>query len=185
MKSALLLVDFINLLDFDGAQRLAPRAIAAAKRTTGLKAWAKRQRIPCIYVNDNFGDWKRPFDSLVQACEARGGAARTLVRLLAPAQGDVPILKPRHSGFYGTPLEFLLEEIGVRRLIVTGLAADNCVFATAQDGYVRKFAIWVPRDCIAAETPAIERSVLAHMKRTLKADTKSSQEHRTARAGRN
>jgi nicotinamidase-related amidase len=170
MQSALLLVDFINLLDFEGARRLAPRAIAAARRAARLKARAKRRRVPCIYVNDHFGNWTGTLEELADECRARGGASRELAELLAPGEKDIPVLKPRHSGFYGTPLEFLLEELKARRLIIAGLAADNCVFATAQDAYVRKFEVWVPRDCIAAESAAIERSVLAHMKRTLKAD---------------
>lgn len=174
MKSALLLVDFINLLDFDGARRLAPRAIAAAKRTAALKARAQRRRIPCIYVNDLFGHWTWSLGDLVEACRSRGGAAATLAELLAPRKGDIPVLKPRHSGFYGTPLEFLLEELNVRQLIITGIAADNCVFATAQDAYVREFKVRVPSDCIAAESAAIERSVLAHMQRTLKADIRKA-----------
>jgi nicotinamidase-related amidase len=174
MRSALLLVDFINLLDFNGASRLAPRAIAAARRTARLKKRIKRRRFPCIYVNDHFGEWTRPFTGLVQACRARGGAASALAGLLAPGEGDIAVLKPRHSGFYGTPLDFLLDELEVRRLIITGVAADNCVFATAQDAYVREFRIWVPRDCVAAESAAVERSALAHMQRTLKADTRPS-----------
>ena len=36
---------------------------------------------------------------------------------------DLSILKPRHSAFYGTPLEFLLDELHVDSLILTGLQA--------------------------------------------------------------
>jgi nicotinamidase-related amidase len=172
MKSALILVDYINLFDFENAARLAPRAIAAAKRTARLKNLAARKRVPCVYINDHFGDWTRPFADLVAACRKRGGPARAIAEILAPGKDDIPILKPRHSAFYGTPLDFLLEELRAERLIIAGIAADNCVFATAQDAYVRKFRIWVPRDCVAAESAAVERSVLAHMKRTLKADTR-------------
>lgn len=173
-RAALLLVDFINLLDFEGAARLAPRALRAAERTAALKRLAARRRMTCIYVNDNFGDWTRPFDRLVEDCLTRKGPAARLAELLHPAPEDVSILKPRHSAFYGTPLDFLLDELGVKKLAITGLAADNCVFATAQDAHVRKFTLWIPRDCVAAENAANERSVLSHMARTLKADTTSS-----------
>jgi nicotinamidase-related amidase len=84
------------------------------------------------------------------------------------------VLKPRHSAFYGTPLQFLLDELKVSRLILTGLSADICIVATAQDAYVRKFKLWVPADCVAADTEEHEAQALALMKRTMKADIRPS-----------
>jgi nicotinamidase-related amidase len=169
---AILLVDFMNLFDFAGARALAPRAERAARNTARLKARATATGTPCIFINDNFGDWTRSFDRLVLACVDRGGPAARIANLLQPAPGDISILKPRHSAFYGTPLEFLLEELQVASLIITGVAADSCVFATAQDAHVRKFRVRVPGDCVAGESVAIERAALRHMARTLKADVR-------------
>ncbi len=167
---ALLLVDFMNLFGFDGADALAPRAIRAARNTAALRRRAGARGVPCIFANDNFGEWTRSFDQLVQACIGRGGAAESLATLLQPSPSDISILKPRHSAFYGTPLDFLLSELEVTRLIIAGVAADNCVFATAQDAHVRKYRVWVPANCVAAESLANERAALQHMARILKAD---------------
>ena len=171
-RCGLLIVDFINLFDFDGADRLAPRALAAAERTAGLRQRAQRDGIPCIYANDNFGHWRSEFSQLVEQCAAAPGAPGRIAGLLRPGKDDYSILKPRHSAFYGTPLEFLLEELEVGCLVLTGVAADNCIFATAQDAYVRKFRLWVPADCVAAEHPDHERESLGHMRRTMKADVR-------------
>jgi len=171
-KTALLLVDFINLLNFDGAEKLAPRAIRAARATVRLKARAAAARIPCIYANDNFGDWTSEFSTLTARCSRKHGAAGTIARMLAPARGDLAVLKPRHSAFYGTPLDFLLDELGVSSLLIAGLAADICVLATAQDAYVRKYRLWIPSDCVASSTVKYERASLEHMARTLKANTR-------------
>lgn len=176
--SALLLVDFINFFDFDGGPALGRRARRAAAATAKLKEKLHAQGVPCIYINDNYGDWSRPFTQLVDDCLAHGGNASAVTELLKPTGKDVFILKPRHSAFYGTPLEFLLDELKVQQLIVTGTAADNCVFATAQDGYVRKYSVWVPSDCIAAESAAQEKVALEHMRRILKARTTPSGRHR-------
>lgn len=173
-KRALLLVDFINLFDFPDAEKLASRAVGAAKRTAELKAHARKAGIPCIYANDNFGNWHSEFSALVRECEAKGGAAATIARLLQPTPKDLSVLKPRHSAFYGTPLGFLLEELDVSSLIVTGLSTDICVLATAQDAYVRKFKLWVPSNCAAAKTPEHERQALGLMKRTMKADIRAA-----------
>lgn len=177
-SAALLMVDFINLFDFADAHKLAPRAVRAARATAKLKARAKGAGMLCIYANDNFGRWTSEFSALTAECLRRKGAPGAIADVLKPAPDDLSVLKPRHSAFYGTPLDFLLEERQVRRLVITGLTADICVFATAQDAYVRKFSLWVPRDCVAAITPAYERSALAHMARTLKADTRAARASR-------
>jgi nicotinamidase-related amidase len=72
---------------------------------------------------------------------------------------------------YGTPLEFLLEELRVDSLVITGIAADNCVLFTASDAYVRQFKIWVPANCVVAERDAHRRAALSHVNRVLKART--------------
>jgi len=175
-KTALLLVDFINLFDFYGASKLASRAVTAARRTAVLKERARALDIPRIYINDNFGDWARPFDRLVVECLAQKGPSATIAAALQPGAGDVAILKPRHSAFYGTPLDFILDEYGISRLILTGIAADSCVVATALDAHVRQFKLRIPCDCVAADTLAHERAVLTHMQRTLRADIRPSRQ---------
>ena len=173
-RRALLLVDFINLFDFPRSEKLARRALKAARRAAKLKQRMSAARAPVIYANDNFGRWKSEFSSLVEECLACGGESGEIARLLHPHPGDFAVLKPRHSAFYGTPLEFLLEELKVDALVVTGISLDICVFATAQDAYVRQFELWVPSDCVAADTPEHEKHALDHLARTMKADTRPS-----------
>ena len=174
-RAALLMIDFINLFDFDDAATLAPRAVRAARATARLKARARAARIPCIYANDNFGNWTSEFTSLARECLKRPGPAAEIARVLKPAEGDLSVLKPRHSAFFGTPLGFLLDDLQTTHLIITGITVDQCVFASAQDAYVRRYRIWVPADCVAATSSAYEKSTLEHMTRTLKARTRPSQ----------
>jgi nicotinamidase-related amidase len=175
-KRALILVDFINLFDFEHSEKLAARGVEAAKRTAALKERMKAAGMPCIYANDNFGHWRSEFSALVKECLAKGGASAEIAKLLQPDSTDYAVLKPRHSAFYETPLQFLLEELKVDSLIVTGLSTDMCVSATAQDAYVRKYHLWIPSDCVAADTPEHERQALELMQRTLKADIRPSTE---------
>ena len=161
---ALLLVDYMNPLAFDGAEQLAPKAIAAAKATFALKRRCRAARWPAIYANDNFGRWDSQFDEIVRLCIESGGAAASLAALLAPEPGDISILKPRHSAFYGTPLQFLLAERHAETLIVTGLTADSCVLFSALDAFLRNYRVWVPRDCVAAKTTGDRDRALAQMR---------------------
>ena len=168
-RKVLLLVDFINPMQFDGAEELAPAAIEAATATAALKRRYRREGWSTIYVNDNFGQWRSNFHKLLTECRRARGPARTLARLLAPDDDDLMVLKPRHSGFYATPLQLLLEQLGARELAITGLAADFCVKCTAMDAYVRGYRVWVPADCTAAESEERKRDALDWIALTLKA----------------
>ena len=117
VKRALILVDFINLFDFEHSEKLAARAVEAAKRTAALKKRTQAAGMPCIYANDNFGHWTSEFSALVQECLRKGGASGEIAKTLHPGRGDYSVLKPRHSAFYQTPLEFLLQELEVGSLI--------------------------------------------------------------------
>jgi nicotinamidase-related amidase len=171
---ALLLVDFINPLDFPHDCGFVTRAVRAAGRAARLKRTLKRRGVPVIYANDNFGGWNRNFDELVRRCRDRRGPARLLAQHLAPEPDDYHVLKPRHSAFFGTPLEFLLEELGAKRLVIVGIAADNCILFSASDAYVRKYRLWIPRDCVVSLRDEHRLRSLDHMRRVLKAEVHSS-----------
>jgi nicotinamidase-related amidase len=176
-RRVLLVVDFINPLDFDGAQDLAAQAVVAATATAALKQQLSAQGVPVVYVNDNFGRWRSDFRGLVAHCRRMRGPAGALVRRLAPAPGDLTVLKPRHSAFHQTPLDLLLTQMGVRELVITGVATDLCVQFSAMDAFVRGYRLWVPQDCTAAESAARKQAALDWMARALRCRT-------TAAAGR-
>jgi hypothetical protein len=60
-ERALLLVDFINPLDFDGGRELAPGALEAARCTGKLRARLASEGVRVIYANDNYGLWQSNF----------------------------------------------------------------------------------------------------------------------------
>jgi nicotinamidase-related amidase len=179
-RVALLLIDFMNPFDFPNGAALARHALGAARRTAALKARMRARRAPVIYANDNFGRWESDFEAVVAHCANRGGPSAQIARMLAPAPGDRSILKPRHSAFYGTPLEFLLDELQIERLVLTGLAADSCIMFTAHDAYLRKYALRVPGDCVASERESYRRAALNYLARMLKADIAPAMRQRPA-----
>lgn len=168
---ALLVIDMISDFDFPGGDRLLTHALPAARRIAALKACLAARGVPTVYVNDNFGRWRSSFPELLAHCldDARPGAE--VVRLLAPAPDDYFVLKPKHSGFFGTTLEIVLDALGARRLVLTGMAGDACVQFTAADAYLREYELWVPADCVASQDAACNDQALAWMGRVLKART--------------
>lgn len=170
----LLLVDFINPLNFDGGQELEEPAVAASKATAKLRRRMKSHKIQTIFANDNYGVWRSDFKELWSSCSKAGGGAGVMARALKPARGDFTLLKPRHSAFYSTALDLVLRQLDCRRVVVAGLAADSCVLFTAMDAYLRGYSVWVPADCTAAETESAKNEALRHMERVLKADIRPS-----------
>jgi len=173
---ALLLLDVINALDFEGGERLLEHALPAAKRLAALKARAKRSGIPAIYVNDNYGRWQSDLRRLVAHCLEDDVPGRPLCELLRPEDDDYFVLKPKHSGFYSTTLDVLLDYLGARTLVLAGFAGNLCVLYTANDAYMRDFRIVVPSDCVASEDVEDNHQALAHMQKFLKADVRASDE---------
>ena len=175
-RVALLIIDMINAFDFDGAEAMFPRVLAAAQATAALKRRARQAQVPVVYVNDNFGKWRSDFRSLLAHCMQVNPRARAVAELLAPDEDDYFVLKPKHSGFQFTTLDVLLAHLGAETLILTGVAGNFCVLFTAHDAYMRDFHLVVPRDCVASQTAAEDRQALEHMARVTKADTRASGE---------
>ncbi len=173
-KTVLLLVDFVNPLRFDGAAQLAPSAVDAARCTSALRRQLAPTGVRTIYANDNYGIWTSDFKALWSECAAMSGAAGLIASRLRPTKKDFALLKPRHSAFYATPLDILLGQLRCKQLIVTGIAADSCVLFSAMDAYLRGYALWVPVDCVAAESQEARDKALEHMQRVLKADVRPS-----------
>ncbi len=169
-KVALLLIDVVNDLEFDGGENLLPHALAMAKALTPLKQLVKEHGIPVIYANDNFGRWRSDFSKIVEHCLRAGMRGRPVVSQLRPDEDDYFILKPKHSAFFQTNLEILLEYLGAKTLILTGMAGDISVLFSANDAYMRDFRIYIPSDCTASESKERNREALRLMERVLKAD---------------
>jgi len=170
---ALLVIDMINDLEFEGGERLVRHATRAATRIAALKRRARASRIPVVYANDNFGRWRSDFREAVRHCLEDDVRGQPLAELLRPEPEDYFVLKPKHSAFYATTLATLLQYLGARRLILTGINGDNCVLMTAIDAYVRDFELHVPADCTASIVRRHNTDALAYMRRMLHADTRA------------
>jgi nicotinamidase-related amidase len=174
--AALLLIDVVNDLEFEGSERLLPRALSVGKAIAKLKQSARRVGIPAIYVNDNFGKWRSDLNKIVSHCLEDKVRGKSFVELVKPEEDDYFVLKPKHSGFYSTSLELLLEHLGARTLILTGIAGNNCVLFTANDAYMRDFKLFIPADCVVSETQEENEYALQQMEKVLKADTRPAEE---------
>ena len=171
---ALLLIDVINDLEFEGGEKLLRHALPAAKVIAEFKKRCGAAGIPAIYVNDNFGKWRSDFKKLVSHCVDDNTRGREMVELLKPSPDDYFVLKPKHSGFYSTTLDLLLKHLGAEILILAGFTADICILFTANDAYMRDYRLVIPADCVASQDETENQRALKFMERVLKADIRSS-----------
>src|SRR5688572_33107528 len=173
-EAALLLIDWINDLEFEAGGKLLPQALAAAQATAALRKRAKQAGVPIVYCNDNFGKWRSDFRATLEHVLKDGVRGQPLAELLAPDEHDYFVLKPKHSGFHSTTLDVLLAHLDARTLILTGIAGNFCVLFSAHDAYMRDFELLVPCDCTASEDEDRNRHALQHMAQACKADTRAS-----------
>jgi nicotinamidase-related amidase len=175
-KIALVLIDVINDLEFEEGEELLRHALPAARNIARLKERAHKAKVPVIYVNDNFGRWRSDFKRIVTHCLRLQVRGRPIAELLIPNYDDYFVLKPKHSGFFSTTLDLLLEYLEVDTLVLAGFSGNNCVLFTANDAYMRDYKLIVPSDCTASIKPAENDYALRQMQQVLKADIRESEE---------
>jgi len=172
--TALLLIDVINDLAFEGSGALVAQAEPMAIRLAALKRRAAAAGVPAIYINDNFGQWRSDFRKTVAHCVARTSPGRRVAQRLRPDPRDYFVLKPKHSGFFDTTLDTLLGALRIRRVILTGIAGNICVLFTANDAYMRDLRIFAPADCIVSNTPSDNDHALRQIHTVLKGNLTES-----------
>jgi nicotinamidase-related amidase len=173
---ALLLIDLINDLDFPEGEQLLAQTLPILPKIVALKRRAKQAGAAVIYVNDNFGRWRSDFSAQVEHCLEPDSRGRPIAEQLRPEADDYFVLKPKHSGFYSTSLDILLDYLGVKTVILAGIAGNICVQFTAHDAFLRDLHLIVPSDCVASNTAEENEHALAQMQTVLKADVRPADE---------
>lgn len=167
-RTALLVVDMLNPYEHEDSERLASQVAEALPGVEALLASAREQEVPVIYVNDNFGDWNSSSEELAE--HAKQGTHPELVEPVLPPAGASFVIKARHSTFYETPLEYLLDEMAVDRLVLAGQVTEQCILYSALDAYVRHFRVAIPTDAVAAIHDHLAEAALEMMERNMRAE---------------
>ncbi len=110
-----------------------------------------------IHVYDPTGDGVGLGDPLPKSGAKvleRGSWAAAIVDELAPPAGDIHVDKYRMSGFWDTPLDSILRNLGVTTLLFAGVNVDQCVMCTLQDANFLGYDCVLLEDCSASTSPA-------------------------------
>jgi len=165
VRDALLLVDVLNDFEHEDGEKLLE---SFRSRHDGFVAALERARadgLTVVYANDTYGDWRGNGPALVQrALEGRGGE---LVEAIAPGEDDCFVVKPRYSAFDHTPLELILREREVERLLLGGMSTEGCVAQTAIDGRELGFKVTVLANACATIDEGIEQVALEYLEQVV------------------
>jgi ureidoacrylate peracid hydrolase len=82
---------------------------------------------------------------------------------VSPEAEETVVVKHRYSGFVGTDLDLVLRSMGVRTLVMTGVASNGCVEATARDGFMHDYYIVFVDDCTASYDADLHRATLQNI----------------------
>jgi len=165
-SKVLLFVDLLNHFEFPDGPDLLSNALPIAGNLRRLKRRAREAKVPVVYVNDNFGQWRSDAKQILKYCTREEALGREFVQAIAPDEDDYFVLKPMHSAFYQTPLEALLRYFGAKTILLAGIATNSCIVCTAHDAKMRDLEILVARDCCAARSVREHQQALEHMKAT-------------------
>jgi nicotinamidase-related amidase len=172
IETALVVVDVLNPYDHEDAGALVENMAAAVAPIAELVRRARDRAVAVVYVNDNYGHWNSSSHKLVQA--ALDGRHPELVEPLRPPDDASFVIKARHSIFYETPLEYLLRQLGVDRIMLCGQVTEQCILYSALDAYVRHFCVAVPTDAVACIDPELANAALQMMRVNMRADVQAS-----------
>jgi len=102
----------------------------------------------------------RPF--LKKGDFVQGSWGHQVVEDLAPS--DLAVEKVGYDAFYATRLEWILNKVGIRRLIVAGIVTNGGVASTVRGAHVRQFDVTVLEDGCAAFTEALHETAIAALR---------------------
>jgi nicotinamidase-related amidase len=167
--TALVVVDMLNTYEHEDAETLTrsvrgvlPNIVDLIERATD------DDDVEVVYVNDLYGHWNAGRAELLE--RVMEGSYRELVEPIAPAEDALFVVKARHSIFYETPLEYMLRQQGIEKLVLVGQVTEQCILYSALDAYIRHMEVVVPRDAVAHIHEDLAEAALRMMEVNMRAE---------------
>jgi nicotinamidase-related amidase len=128
-----------------------------------------RGRMPVIFTQDWHREDDVEFKIWPKHCIMNTTGAEVIDELDIKEE-DYFIKKRRYSAFFGTDLDLLLRELGIKTIYICGVATNICVLHTAGDAVLRGYDVKILRDCTAALSDYEYEYGLRHMEKVFMAD---------------
>jgi nicotinamidase-related amidase len=151
-RTALIVVDMQRDFVSEGGALRVPTAHGTIPEIQRLLTLARDAGMRVVFTQDTHGENDPEFRIWPE--HAREGSwGWEIIDELAPRPGETVLRKLRYDAFYGTPLDHLLRQWGIRTLVLCGTVANICVHYTAASAALRWYDIIVPHDAVSALDP--------------------------------
>lgn len=117
--------------------------------TARLARIARRKGVPVIFANDAHFEGIDPELELWGRHGVAGSPEAVVSPQLQMQEGDYVVEKPTYSAFFQTRLRTLLQDLGVRTVVLCGFDTNICVRHTAADAYFNRLGVVVVEDATA------------------------------------
>ena len=160
--SALLVIDMQRFFIDKSSHAYLPLAKPIVPRIRKLINFYRRHKLPVIFTKHAvkkgepvgiMGRWWR--DTIHD-----GTLSARLHPQMRPLSGELVIRKTRYNAFYGTGLDSALKKLGVRKVVITGVATHLCCETTARDAFVRDYEVFFVADATASSDKTLHLSSL-------------------------
>jgi nicotinamidase-related amidase len=94
----------------------------------------------------------------------RGEEGHDIIHQLYPIAGEPVIDKPGKGSFHATDLHQILDNRGIKTLVVCGVTLEVCVHTTVREANDRGYECAVLSDCVASYFPEFQRVGLEMIK---------------------
>jgi nicotinamidase/pyrazinamidase len=167
--SALLVIDMLNDFIVDEGSLVLPDARRIVPGLRRILADAREQGVPVIYITDSHREDDHEFNywPAHAISDTWGGS---VIDELQPLEGEYIIPKRRYSAFFGTDLDTYLRELGVRKLYLTGVLTNICVYATALDAAMRNYGVAVFKQAVASLSEDTDRFIFQQLEDVVHAE---------------
>ena len=94
----------------------------------------------------------------------RGENGHDIIPELYPLPSEPVIDKPGKGAFYATDMHSILQHLGIKQLVVTGVTTEVCVNTTVREANDRGYDCLVPADCVGSYFPEFHEAGLKMIK---------------------
>ena len=129
---------------------------------------ARSSKMPVIYIVIGFRNGypemspnNKSFNLLKSAgMDLVSEEATKIHQSIAPEEEDIVIVKKRTSAFTGSDLEVVLRSLGIKNIVLTGIATSGVVLSTLREAADKDYSITVLSDCCADRDDEVHRVLI-------------------------
>jgi len=129
----------------------------------------RKNKKEVIYI---YTAWKPDYSDLALPLKKMGGKAKELGALvigswgaqivdeLTPQETDHTVMKKAYGAFFQTPLDRILRNLGIKKLVMTGVATNFCVETTTREAVAYGYDIILVSDAATTFDPEAHQATL-------------------------